>query len=246
MTNPERRQHYRSIPKNLVSFHFALRDEMDNLVPGDLIDISFGGVRLQFSESNDIVLPLGYEVQLAVITGAAEGPAVVSATIVDRIDAPEFRQYGFKFHAPEELRALFPDELQQFLNQRKMQRIGPDPAKPIQLWLKSIHGHQVEVELIDISSSGIGVQIPREKDLEFCQLQEIETCLCFSESQDRIELNCAISRRSLIGEQIHYGLEFNFDDSDDGASQEQQITDYIVQRQSELMPEDMDLDMVIT
>ena len=74
MTNHERRQPYRSIPKNLGSFHFSLRDEIHNLVPGELIDISFGGVRLQFSESNDIVLPLGYEVQMAVITGGAEGP----------------------------------------------------------------------------------------------------------------------------------------------------------------------------
>ena len=73
--------------------------------------------------------------------------------------------------------------------------------------------------MTDISGSGIGVQIPCEKDLEFCQFQEIETCLCFSESQDRIELDGAISRRSLIGEQIHYGLEFNYADSDNAVNQ---------------------------
>jgi hypothetical protein len=229
-----------------ATLEIGMLNQDGSSTPGIVVELSYGGVRLKFSDTADIVLPIGYDIPLQLQSNMLDEPIVVSATIVDRFDKSNCREYGFKFHDPESLRFQLPPALQDHFNKRKVYRVHPGPDAPVGIWLTNVEGDAVPGQLVDVSTSGAGVRVSRVLEIGFSRLTQVAVVLHFPDMPNAHNVKCKIRNRSLVEETIHYGLEFCVSELNASPATRQIIIDYVIRRQSEISQAEQGFSRIFT
>ena len=232
----DNRAHYRIDLAGLEDAQVSVKTAQGVSVLGQILDLSIGGLGLRFSL--DIPLPgcpditVGEEVELSFASDRFKRPLAVSARVVHRLDEESSRRYGLQFSDRQQLEDELATELFRLFNRRKTYRVEPDPDVPIEVTLEHCQaGVQVQAQVKDISVGGLGVRVPADVKATLGTSDRVKVAISLPGHQDPVILIGNICHRREAGEEIHYGIEFDLEQSEDPKRQQNAITDYVMKRQ---------------
>ena len=232
----DNRAHYRIDLAGLEDDQVSVQSAEGVSALGEILDLSIGGVGLRFS----LEIPLsgcpdftvGEEVQLSFAADRFKRPLAVSARVVHRLDEEGYRRYGLQFTDRQQLENQLATELFRLFNRRKTYRVEPDPDVPIEVTLEHRQaGVQVQAQVKDISAGGVGVRVPADVKATLGTSDRVKVAISLPGRQDPVVLIGNICHRRVAGEEIHYGIEFDLEQSEDANRQHSAITDYVMKRQ---------------
>ncbi len=230
------RAHYRIDFAGLEDAQVSVQSAEGVSALGQILDLSIGGLGLRFSL--DIPLPgcpdftVGEDVELSFAADRFKRPLAVSARVVHRLDEGSSRRYGLQFTDRQQLENQVATELFRLFNRRKTYRVEPDPDVPIEVTLEQRHaGVQVHAQVKDISVGGLGVRVPADVMAALGTSDRVKVAISLPGRQDPVILIGNIRHRRVAGEEIHYGIEFDLEQSEDPKRQQNAITDYVMKRQ---------------
>ena len=228
----DRRKHYRVEPAEGDDLQVSFAKPGAPPVPGLVLDVSAGGVMVQLALAGCPDLAMGEEVELSFVADRFKRPLAVSARVVHRRDEGSSRRYGLQFTDRQQLENQVATELFRLFNRRKTYRVEPDPDVPIEVTLEQRHaGVQVHAQVKDISVGGLGVRVPADVLAALGTSDRVKVAISLPGRQDPVVLIGNICHRRVAGEEIHYGIEFDLEQSEDPKRQQNAITDYVMKRQ---------------
>ena len=205
---------------------------------GQLLDIVFGGAgfaSLAFSESGGPALAVGEKTEISFTSVRLNKPLVVSARVRHRADRDDFRHYGFQFIERQQLESRLSPELFRLFNRRASYRVKPSPGSPVQVTLQGPAGVQATGELVDISAAGMGLRVPLEVEATLTATTHIIVSFSLPDCPHPLSLEAIIRDRHLAGVEIHYGIEFDLEQSKQAKRQEDAIMNFVMKRQREAL-----------
>ena len=238
----ERRSQYRVQSEELVDLRATIRTPDGTYPLGKPVDLSMDGVGTQllismrFASAGCPTLVVGEEVTLCLGLSAAESPLELSARVMHRTDKGESRRYGFQFTDPKQLERQLSPALHRLFNGRHAFRIKPDPDSPIEVLLISASpALQVRTRVIDISLDGMAFAVPLDVESTLATADRLVACIGLPGGRQPPRLGILIRNRSLLGNEVRYGVEFNLERTQDVRRQQDAVTRYVMDRQRTLI-----------
>ena len=204
---------------------------------GQAADLSVDGaglrlLSLSFPQSAGPVLGVGEETQLTLTFAGLERGVVFSARVTHRADGKNSRRYGFQFTDRGQLEEQVWPALYRFFNRRAIYRVEPAPSHPVEVTLeRGADGTSVRVPLVDISAGGMGLRVPADAEAAFAESDRIRVSTRLPGGGEPLNLTAIIRSRRLAGAEIHYGLEFDWQGTENRQRQEDAIIDFVMERQ---------------
>ncbi len=197
-------------------------------IEGKLTDVSACGASLVFLTPADPGLEKDEEVELGFQVKGSDGELLTTAVVRSKNVGEALVRYGFEFldyggfddKVPYVLRAVF--------NRRRAPRVKPEESVPV-----AIAGDaQAEGQLVDVSTSGIAVEVPFHLAAAIDIGQRLELTLTFPGQRAAVMLAGVVRDRRMAGPAIHLGVEY--DEKAPGyGSASQLIEDFVSTRELE-------------
>jgi hypothetical protein len=209
---------------------------------GDPVDLSISGVgtrlvmSLGFAAMSCPALAVGQEVTLYLGLSEAERPLELPARVMNRTDEGELRRYGFQFTDREHLERQLPPALHRLFNRRYAYRVEPDPDSPIEVMLIcTAPPLQVRARLVDISPDGMAFAVPLAAESALAAVDRLVACINLPGGRQPPRLGILIRNRSVLGNEVRYGVEFDLERTQDAQRQQAAVTRYVMDRQRTLI-----------
>lgn len=203
---------------------------------GQLVNVSADGAGAFFLTPDCPTLAVGQEVELVLASEDLTTPVTVVAMVRYRVEEEDVRSYGFQFIEIDQVEAQLSPGLRRIFNRRQALRVPPDPKYPVRVLLEGdAGGPRVEVRLADLSVTGAGLRLEPEAESTFAKTSTVRISLCLPDCGEPVNMTGNIRHRSLIDAEIHYGIEFDPELSEDFARQQKAIINYVTQRQREML-----------
>ncbi len=134
-------------------------------VRGRVIEIYDDGVKVLFPGQGVPRLALGHRVRLKLSNGRAPAPAYVIVKVLERHRAPSNCTVRFCFVLPKRVHTAN-EALALILNRRRDTRRTLQVPLPVRVWPHSLkdEGQGVSARLVDVSLSGLGLEIAANDD----------------------------------------------------------------------------------
>lgn len=84
---------------------------------------------------------------------------------------------------------------------------------------------------MDLSASGTGVSVKPEAEWSFAKIRKVAISLSLPGSRDPLNMIGNIRHRRLVRGEIHHGIDFDPELSENFAHQQKAIINYVTQRQ---------------
>jgi c-di-GMP-binding flagellar brake protein YcgR len=198
---------------------------------GRLVDVSASGAGAMFDSADCPKLAVGQSVDLTFSSGDLPAPLTIAATVQHRAEGDGTRRYGFRFLQPQQLDAHLPPEMRQLFNRRRTVRVDIDMFDPMTAALSAKEGDDaaVDAQLHDLSTHGVRVSLETELERRFAETTSVALRI---QLDSRLELNLVgnIRYRRLVGDRIHYGIEFDADRCQSFRRQQGIIARHVVKR----------------
>ncbi|MCH8151761.1 MAG: PilZ domain-containing protein [Planctomycetes bacterium] len=227
----ERRAQYRTVVDESNALHVTLLDPEGSPFPALLLDVSASGAAAHFFAPDCPTLPIGDRVDLVFTAERLKTPLTVAARVVHRSEDDGCRRYGFRFIEREQLEAKLYPVLRRLFNRRGAFRVAPEPEPRINVTLEGPFGPRVEGALVDLSASGTRVGVKPVAELLFAKVRKVAISLSLPDSRGPVRMTGNIRHRRLVGAAIHYGLDFDPEQSENFAHQQKAIINYVMQRE---------------
>ena len=174
--------------------------------------------------------PMGLLVMLHVRSPAWRQGIEVEARIERRRDRGGQRRYILAFTRPEEVESDLAPALQVLFSQRGAYRVRPLADDPVLVHLTSEKGADFpDLLLNDISADGLSLRIGSEIEVVLAGSTRVH--VSFSLDGQHIEFEALICERHLAPRGIHCGMYFLADETPDFLERQEQVMDYVVERQ---------------
>lgn len=238
----ERRSQYRVTSEEVSSLHATIRTPGGVYSLGEPVDLSISGVGTQllmslgFAATSCPTLVVGEEVTLYLGLSEAERPLELSARVMNRTDEGELRRYGFEFTDREQLECQLSPVLHRLFNRRHAYRIEPDPDSPIEVMLICASPTlQVRARLVDISTNGMAFDVPLDAESALAAVDRLVACVGLPGGGQPPRLGILTRNRSLLGNQVRHGVEFDLKRTQDAQRQQDAVARYVMDRQRTLI-----------
>lgn len=197
---------------------------------GKLTDVSASGAGAMFDGANFPNLAVGQNVDLTFTSRDLPAPVTIAAQVQHRAESDDARRYGFRFLQPHQLDATLSGEMRQIFNRRKTLRVNMDMFDPMTAMLSAeTQDLGVEARLHDLSTHGARISIEPEFERSFADTTSL-TILIPLDNRGEINLIGDIRYRRLVGNRIHYGIEFDPQLSKNFKRQQGMIARHVVKR----------------
>ncbi len=160
---------------------------------------------------------------------------VASAMVVHRTDKDDSTQYGFRVIDPKNVTSQLSEEFSRLFNRRGSYRVPPDLDAPVKVTVEGgVESTRVEAELVDISTSGVGLRVAAHVEVGLVAAKRIKVCISFPDSGEPLNLVGVIHNRRLVGAsgaEIEYGIRFDWEGKHKPERQQEAITKYVMKQQ---------------
>jgi len=190
-------------------------------VHGQVIDGATGTAVAEFPRRESPTVPVGEYVELVFWGAEVQEPMPLRARVTDCSQHGNRFRYHFQFE-PGAIDAL----LSGALNRRRAMRIRPDDGTPVRVLVQGSR-QSVEGVLQDISDTGAGILICREDEAALFEDWKLTLVLRLSEDEEPLVLIGDVRYRRLQGSQLHYGIEFDHQNTTDFELQSARIRAYV-------------------
>ena len=237
------RKHYRVTPDQQQSLDVTVQTADGRIFSAELLDITVEGAGTRFRRDAGPTLALGQAATLTFTSARLRQPIQVHAKVRSRAELGAFRsyRYGFEFDERDELQRQLSGEIFSLFNQRLSYRVEPDPAEPIEMWIRlpeqdSATPHSASESMAlgrvkDICGVGAALLLDREVDAIFAATDLVEVSFALSDKGARLHLAAWIRHRELQDEYVCYGLEFDSVRSQQFTQTQKEILGYAKRRQ---------------
>ena len=232
----ERRVQYRAEVEEGSGLQVAIANVVGSPISGLLLDLSAFGAGARFFVPDLPTVGVGQEVELAFTSERLKAPFTVGARVANRAEEEGSRRYGFRFLDGEPPGAQLSPVLRSLFNRRSAFRVAPDPESPVEVALEDTRGGpRFGGRLADVSATGAGVRVAPEAESTFSQDVKLGISLLLPDRADPVKLMGNIRHRRLVGTEIHYGVEFDPDLTEEFSRKQAIITKYVMQRQRAML-----------
>ncbi len=236
--NFRRRAEYRVELSETTDLAVAVTTRDGSPVAGQLIDVSASGAGVRFDAPDPPNLVVGEHIDLVFTSDTLKEPLQVAARVQHRAEDPKegARRYGFRFLEPQRLDTRLPADAHRLFNRRQAVRVVPDTFQPVRVTLQPGEDQPpVEVRLLNISVTGVGVSLQPALESMFAKCIQVSLTIDLPGSRRPVGLVGHIRYRRLVGERIHYGIEFDAELSPGFARTEDRLGKYVSRRQLDYM-----------
>jgi c-di-GMP-binding flagellar brake protein YcgR len=197
-----------------------------------LLDVSASGAGIRFVGPRFPNLAVGQEVDLVFTSRTLTAPMTVAAKVQHRAEEQGARRFGFHFLETQALDTELPPVMRELFNRRRTVRVVPDPRRPVLVELRTdADALPLEVGLINISETGVAVCLDVGQDSRFAETTSVLVTLYLPDSRRPVSLIGDIRYRRMLGDQLHYGINFNPEESRDFSRKQAALTKYVLKRQ---------------
>lgn len=174
------------------------------------------------------LLPVGRAGELAFHRPDLGQSVVALGKVAYRNEGDDVRSYHFLFG--ERTRQT----LAGLLEPRRAQRVQPDPDEPVEvtLVLEGATAKAIIGAARDVSTSGIGIDIPWEHEAVLATCAALHVRLRVPGSDEQLEFRCRVRNRALGQGAIIYGLEFDLGEVEADDPRILSLHDYVARRES--------------
>ncbi len=236
--NFRRRAEYRVELSETADLAVAVTTQDGSPVAGQLIDVSASGAGVRFDAPDPPHLVVGEQNALVFTSDTLKEPLIVAARVHLIYDYPieGARRYGFRFLEPQQLDTRLPADARRLFNRRQAVRVVPDTFQPVRITLQPGEDQlPVEVRLLNISVTGVGVSLQPAMESMFAERVQVSITVDLPGSRRPVGLVGHIRYRRLVGDRIHYGIEFDAELSPGFARTEELLGKYVSRRQLDYM-----------
>ena len=202
---------------------------------GDVLDLNLEGARVLIVLDHNPTFAVREKVTLT-LASKGKKSVQVEAIVQAREELDGFRRFGFSFSNPTTLRAQLDAGLLRLFNERQSFRVAPSAKVPVAVQLKSAT-FQATGRMRDISADGMGVALDGDSDKSLSDVLEVSVEFLLPGQQRPVALQAWIRKRVSLDDQdvTCYGLAWDPTGSSDFAVQRDQVTDYVMARQREML-----------
>jgi len=235
-----RRAEYRVELSDPSELRVAIVSPGGEEIHGQLIDVSASGAGAVFGAPNPPNLAVGQDIDLVFTSDDFTGSVTVAARVQHRMEDKDndgSRRFGFRFLEPQQLNAHLPAAARRLFNRRQTVRVSPDQFQPIGVTIErcDTESHElhppVEVRVLNISVGGIGISLEPTLETAFAATTQLRLIVKLPGFRRSLELVGDIRYRRLIGERIHYGIQFNADATERFSRKQDILGKYVTRRQ---------------
>ncbi len=235
-----RRAEYRVELGETTELRVAISASGGKEIQGHLIDVSASGAGAVFDPPDPPNLAVGQDIDLIFSSATFNGPVTVAARVQHRTEDKDndgSRRFGFRFLEPQQLSARLPEAALRMFNRRQSVRVSPDQFEPVDVTIEPCVPESdelqqpVEVLLLNISVGGVGVSLEPTLETAFAATTHINLVIKLPGVRRALELVGDIRYRRLIGQRIHYGIQFNADETQRFDRVQDIIAKYVSRRQ---------------
>jgi hypothetical protein len=221
------RRQYRVAPTSAELAVAVVLQYPDNRLPGQIVDLSAGGIGVLFEQESSPIWEVGQTVLLELTSEHLGEPVVAPALVHHREEVGSKRQYGFEFVDPIGLQMRIPPELAAFFNQRRVDRVEPDPEHPIPVRIEGVTvPFEVKGFLRDFSTEGLSFRAPPLVEVALSKTKRIKISFGLPDSTTGLSFLSRIRHRDLIGGSICYGVCFDRESTPDFKEQQEKLEEY--------------------
>ncbi len=234
VTAMDRREQYRIVPDKADRVWASVTCPGGSSISGQVVDLSAGGggISISFPLAGRPVLAVGEEVALTFTSTLFKKELTVSARVVHGTGDEQNAHYGFEFSDPQELDAQLTPMFHRLPNRRRSPRVTPARDSPVLVILNAETGHKWTTgHIVDISAAGIGVLVSPETELRLGSVERVELSVSLPGHLDPLRLHGVIRNRYTVRGQIRYGIEFEFERSEESQRNQTAIINYVAERQ---------------
>ena len=239
-----RRAEYRVELSDTSELRVAVVSPGGDETHGQLIDVSASGAGAVFEPPDPPNLAVGQDIDLVFTSDAFNGPLTVAARVQHRTENKDndgSRRFGFRFLQPQQLNARLPAAARRLFNRRQTVRVAPDQFQPVGVTIEPCDPGSdepqspVEVRLLNISVAGIAVSLEPTLETAFAATTHVNLVVKLPGVRRALELVGDIRYRRLIGQRIHYGIQFNADDTERFGRKQDILGKYVTRRQLDFL-----------
>ena len=232
----ERRQLYRTTPGQANQVEVAVWTDTGNGLVGEVVDVSAQGVALRVPRNIAPVLSLGQNVSFPFTPRTQAEPVALRATVRSRNRVGKHWRYGFEFELDNMRGMRFAEEFYGLFNRRDAFRVEPLAEEPIPVTIANLDGSLPPIaiaQLCNVSATGLGIRFSSNADPTLADDAILHTMLRPPTSPCSLKLAGRIRHRTLRGDTVCYGLQFDPKHSEQFERDHENLVDYIIHRQLE-------------
>jgi len=235
-----RRAEYRVELSETTDLRIAISAPGCDEIRGNLIDVSASGAGAVFEGPNPPNLAVGQEIDLVFTSGDFTAPVTVAARVQHRTedkDNDSSRRFGFRFLEPQQLNSCLPATARRYFNRRQTVRVAPDQFHPIGVTIEPTEQTSddpqppVEVRVLNVAVGGIAISLEPTLENAFSNTTSVNVVIKLPGIRRELALIGNIRYRRLIGQRIHYGIEFDPDHTERFSRKQDILGKYVSRRQ---------------
>lgn len=208
MKSNERRQ-YRIRPASATDLSVAIKTE-ECLIPGDVVDLSAGGIGVLFEPDLDPCYHVGETLHVRLTSQHLSDYLAAPCRVSHVEEIEDGRVYGFEFVDSLGLLSCLPRELARLFNKRHALRVEPDPVNPIEVKVEGTNpAFEIKAYLRDFSTEGLSFRAPALAEFAMSTTKVVKVTFRLPGSRDALTFWSRIRHRSLVGDNICYGTFFD-------------------------------------
>lgn len=211
------------------------------LLPCDIEYLDREGGSLSFPEESHLYL--SRRVRFKFLTDNRSKELIIDAIILKSSAVKGRRVCRFRFADMVNLEEPLGSGVFSSFNRRRAFRVVPDPGDKIEIGL-TWGGESASGSLVDISTSGMGIGITVDSitvDLDpevggtLGPLDRLTLSIQLPGCDTRLRMTGIVRNRNPKGNKIRYGIDFEWDQSDESQQQAEAVRGYVMRQQQSML-----------
>ncbi len=164
------------------------------------------GAGLRFSRNGPLLL-VGDDVQLEFTRLDGSEPRVVAARVRKRVEEAGYRRYGFEFVDPSSWTRVLQPMLGEQVERRRGGRYRVVDAIEVTIG-DNVGGMRFKLPMHDLSYSGVGLRADAEAEVMLLDVDSVQLSFALPGMPERFYFDGILTQRRMVGDDIHYGIDF--------------------------------------
>ena len=164
------------------------------------------GAGLRFSKTGPLLL-VGDDVELEFSRRDGSEPRVVAARVRKRVEEASYRRYGFEFLESTSWSDVLKPMLGDHVERRRGGRYRVRDAIDVTL-SDNMGGMPFKLPMHDLSYSGVGLRAHSEAEVMLLDVDSVHISFELPGLPERLYFDGILTQRRLVGEDLHYGIDF--------------------------------------
>ncbi|MCP5020185.1 MAG: PilZ domain-containing protein [bacterium] len=212
MSQPEQNSQFD--PNALSGVIVAVQGSDKLSYEGTLVHFTGGTLKVQFW--GDVLPAFGLTQPLSIfIKGLNVALPALPACAMERNELPGGRAYRFAYTLTPEFQGLVPEDLWILFPSRASHRVKPTLDAPVEVLLGTMDGEvDFGAELVDVSTSGVGLLVERDTELALHALPVLRIQLTFPKlpgNENQATVFGQVMYRRMDGPKLRWGVSFDLE-----------------------------------